>query len=199
MSNLKICSVYKRSLDLSNFYIRKDRMKPISRCKKCNALATIKSRAKLTKEQKQNYYKKRSLYFEKQAREGNLKAILQHKINSYKHTAKDKKVDFNLTVDYLVELFNKQKGLCYYTGEKLDVVIMLGRGQRKNLFSCPNHFSLDRLIPKKGYIMGNVAWCTYQANTCKNQLSEEQFYSFCKEVLNYKNKCQKCQDDTFGR
>ena len=187
MSNLKICSVCKRSLDLSNFYIRKDRMKPIARCKKCNVLASAKSRAKLNDEQKQNYNKKRSLYYEKQAKEGNLKAILQHKINSYKHTAKYKNVDFNLTVDYLEKLFNEQKGLCYYTGEKLDVAIMLGKGHRKNLFTCPNHFSLDRLIPQKGYIIGNVAWCTYQANTCKNQLSENKFYSFCKKVLIYKH------------
>lgn len=198
MSNLKICSVCKRSLDLSHFYIRKDRMKPIARCKECNALASAKSRAKLTNEQKQKYSRKRCLYFEKQAKEGNLKAILQHKINSYKNNVKYKNVAFNLTVDYLEELFNKQNGLCYYTGEKLDVAIMLGKGRRKTLFSSPNHFSLDRLIPQKGYVVGNVVWCTYQTNTCKNQLSEKQFYSFCEKVLSCNNSRQKCQDKIFG-
>lgn len=186
--NLKKCSICEEILPLSEYYIRKDRNQPISRCKKCNALISEKSRDKLSRQEKQRRYKKRGEWYSKQAREGNLKVILQHKLNSYKGNAKQKKVPFNLTVDYLIELFKKQEGKCYYTGISLEITSGKGNNKR-TLITNPNQFSLDRLNPNEGYIKGNVVWCTYLLNTCKNMLTENDFYEICRIVL--KNKIQK--------
>ena len=182
----KICSVCKQELPLSEFYIRHDRGKPIARCKKCNALATIQSRAKLTKEQKQRYSKARADWYAKQAREGNLKPILQHKLCSYKGNAKKSNVPFSLTVEYLCNLYDIQDGKCYYTGEILNVRTSGGLGKKTTLANRPNQMSLDRLEPAKGYIKGNVVWCTYLINTCKNMYTENDFYRICKQVLDHK-------------
>lgn len=194
-SNLKKCSICKKILSLSEYSIRKDRKQPISRCKKCNTIANKKSWNKLSKREKQKRDKKRREWYAKKAQEGNLKVILQHKLNSFKGNAKKKEVPFNLTVDYLITLFEKQKGKCYYTGTILEITSGIGNN-KKTLITSPNQFSLDRLEPKKGYIKENVVWCTYIINTCKNMLTEYEFYEMCKKVLKIKD--QKCQDSVFG-
>lgn len=190
-NEIKQCSICKRLLPLSEFYIRSDRKKPISRCKKCNTIASKISRSKKSKKQIQKEYRKRAEYYKEQARKGNLKAIIQHKLSGYRGIAKKKNVPFDITVDYLIELFKKQKGFCYYTNKKMTVATRKGKGHRTTLFTDPNHFSLNRLEPKKGYAKGNLVWCTWQINTTKNQFTEEQFYRHCKKILEMKNKREK--------
>jgi hypothetical protein len=182
----KECSVCHQFLPLSEFYIRRDRMKPISRCKKCNKNASKISWSKLSEKEKKERYRKDGIWYEEQARNGNIKVILRHKLNSYKGNAKRKQVPFNLSVKYLIDLFEGQQGLCYYTGEKLTVTSGKGLG-KTNFINVPNQFSLDRLIPDKGYVEGNVVWCSWLVNTMKNYLTEEQFYIICKNILKYKN------------
>ena len=84
-----------------------------------------------------------------------------------------------MTTDYLVKLFNDQKGLCYYTG----INIIWGARQNKAL---PNTPSLDRLIPSKGYVKGNVVWCSFFVNTMKGTLDEKSFYDLIKKIVRYK-------------
>lgn len=180
MCKEKQCSVCKKVLPLTDFYIRRDRMKLIARCKKCNYVASRVCLARMTQEQRKEMNRRRAEWYSEQARKGNLKAILQHKINQYRACAKQKGVPYNLNVKYLIDLFNKQEGKCYYSGKIMTVATNGGRGHRTSLFLSPDQISLDRLIPKKGYVEGNVAWCTWQINTVKNSFTEDQFYSFCK-------------------
>lgn len=194
---MKRCSVCKKLLPISEFYIRRDRMKPISRCKNCNRLVSKKSWAKLSLEQRQERYRMKAKWFKEQAKKGNLKAILQHKINSYRGNAGLKGVPFEINVAYLIKLLEKQKGHCYYTGEKLEVATGGGRGWRRQLSEHSSHISLDRLEPRRGYVPGNLVWCTLQVNTCKNLLTEQEFYNLCKAIL--RNKSQKWQDGIFGK
>lgn len=48
--------------------------------------------------------------------------------------------------------------------------------------------SLDKLDPSKGYIKGNVVWCSYLINTMKQNMTEEQFYTFIEGILKFKKK-----------
>ena len=171
---LKKCSVCKKILPLSEFYVRKN--KPRARCKHCKSLWGVGFWDNILKE----------------AKEGNLEPILQYKLRKWKKRAKDKNIGFNLTVEYVKDLFEKQQGKCYYTGVHLNIVqkkkIGIGKGKMNKItfFHNPNHFSLDRLNSDKGYVKGNVVWCTYLINKCKNMQTVPEFYEMCENVLNYR-------------
>ncbi len=84
----------------------------------------------------------------------------------------------NLTTNYLIELFESQQGRCYYTNEELEIS---GGKVRANTAS------LDRLDPDKGYVEGNVAWCSFFSNTMKGGLTEQEFYDFIRNILKNKD------------
>ena len=79
---------------------------------------------------------------------------------------------FEVSVEYLWNLFQKQKQICAITGDYIPNI---------------KEASLDRIDSSKGYIEGNVQWVTYQANVSKHIMTMEQLYKFCKKVLNYAN------------
>jgi hypothetical protein len=89
--------------------------------------------------------------------------------------------DSDLTTEYLETLWYEQSGLCALTGTPM-VVGGRGRGRPE----CDSA-SLDRIDPPKGYVKGNVAWCSYQANTSKGARSLTEFHAFCKLVLERAN------------
>jgi hypothetical protein len=104
---------------------------------------------------------------------GTIKYHVQEKISTWR---KASSTPSDLTVDYLVDLYNQQAGLCYYTGE----VMLFGwvDGKVHNLT-----MSLDKLEPNKGYIQGNVVWCCYLANTMKQNMGEKEFYVLLSKIL----------------
>lgn len=98
-------------------------------------------------------------------------------LGSYKKRSKTEGVPFNLTADYLLNLFHSQNGKCYYTDEMLNWNSV---GKKR---VDRNSMSLDRLEPKLGYTQGNVVLCFMYVNTAKGGLSENGFYEFCNKVL----------------
>jgi hypothetical protein len=102
-----------------------------------------------------------------------IKYHVQEKIATWR---KASCVPSDLTVDYLVNLYNQQGGCCYYTGEKM----IFGWADGK---VRPQTMSLDKLDPDKGYIKGNVVWCCYLANTMKQNMDEKTFYSVLQNIL----------------
>src|SRR5687767_13093228 len=87
----------------------------------------------------------------------------------------------SLTTQYLIDLWNKQEGKCYYTGEVL--IPEGGRGTNK---PAQNSASLDKLNPELGYIEGNVAWCSFRLNTMKGNATEEQFFATLQVILDHR-------------
>lgn len=86
-------------------------------------------------------------------------------------------IEFNITIEYLWELFLKQNRKCVYTGE------ILKFGTTKN--DSNKTASLDRIDSSKGYIEGNVVWCHKKINILKMNLKLNDFYNFCKLVNKY--------------
>lgn len=43
--------------------------------------------------------------------------------------------------------------------------------------------SLDKIIPEKGYVVGNVMWVSHLANRMKNNASQEQLKTFANWIL----------------
>lgn len=85
-------------------------------------------------------------------------------------------VPFDLDLDYLVSIFPKDM-ICPALGIKMEW------GTRPFKPLSP---SLDRIIPTKGYVKGNVEWISYRANTMKHDGTLEELESltrwFKKEV-----------------
>lgn len=73
-------------------------------------------------------------------------------------------VPFDLDLEYLLEIFPKDY-ICPALGVKME----WGTGPFKPLSP-----SLDRIIPKKGYVKGNVKWISYRANTIKHDANLEE-------------------------
>lgn len=99
---------------------------------------------------------------------------------SFKHSAKAKKLEFNVTIHYLWSLFLKQNRKCVFTGEELHFNRTYKSKKNKTA-------SLDRIDSLKGYVEGNLQWIHKDVNKLKKNFSDERFIEICKKVAQYKN------------
>jgi hypothetical protein len=95
-----------------------------------------------------------------------VEAWFKYRYSSFKTTARKSGITFTITREELCGMFEEQKGLCFYT----DVPMRTDTGLGWN----PNALSLDKVVPEKGYIPGNVVLCTRRANTVKSDLTLEE-------------------------
>lgn len=85
--------------------------------------------------------------------------------------AKEKGVPFNLKfTDITIP------DLCPYLGIPLEKATGSNTAQ-------PNSPSIDRVVPEKGYTVGNVEVISHLANTMKSNATKEQLVAFAKGVL----------------
>jgi hypothetical protein len=89
-----------------------------------------------------------------------------------KRSAEKRGYTFEVSIEYLWNLFQEQKQICAITGDYIPNI---------------KEASLDRIDSSKGYIEGNVQWVTQQANLSKHVMTMEQLYEFCRKVLNHAN------------
>lgn len=87
-----------------------------------------------------------------------------------KSSSKIRKIKFDLTIEYLWNLFLQQDKKCIYSSKELE----FGRTKFKNQTA-----SLDRIDSSKGYVEGNVQWVHKDVNMMKWQLSEKVFIKNC--------------------
>lgn len=87
--------------------------------------------------------------------------------------AKTRGKDFNLTLQDLKDQWDKQKGLCPYSG----VELILPNPSKKTSFIYLA--SLDRIDSGKGYIAGNIQFTSSSVNLMKNRLSHEETLVLC--------------------
>lgn len=102
-------------------------------------------------------------------------------------------VPSDLTFDYLKSLWDSQSGKCYYTNAPLtDYEIAYSRKQLTKTDRSAQSPSLDKLDPSKGYVQGNVAWCSYSVNSMKGDLTYEEFLAVCKHILKVRDYLTRC-------
>jgi len=87
--------------------------------------------------------------------------------------------EFNLTLEYLKEIWDIQKGICPYTG------IQLKDWNYKTKSNSLYTASLDRIDSDKGYIKGNIQFVSKNINYMKNKLSHLETIELCKIISNY--------------
>lgn len=80
-----------------------------------------------------------------------------------------------LSLDYMMELYEKQEGKCALSGREMTYITGNGR--------VPTNISIDRIDSSVGYEEGNVQLVCIQANKMKAELRTDDLLSWCKDIL----------------
>ncbi len=89
--------------------------------------------------------------------------------------AENRGLEFNVSIEYLWELFLKQERKCALTGINISF-----NGKSKDIHS--KTVSLDRIDSTKGYAVGNVQWVHKTINHIKSNVGNDYFINLCKLV-----------------
>lgn len=92
--------------------------------------------------------------------------------NNVKMKAKDRELSFNISIQYIEDLFVLQKGKCAYSKVELTIA------HKPKIYTA----SLDRIDSSIGYEVGNVQWVHKVVNYMKQSLKEEEFINWCKLI-----------------
>lgn len=76
---------------------------------------------------------------------------------------------YDLPDGYIAELYEKQNGLCFYT----DIPMRMYFGT-KTPGPRPDSISVDQILPRQGYTVGNVVLATRRANIIKSDCTLEE-------------------------
>lgn len=88
-------------------------------------------------------------------------------------------LEFDITKEYIKELYLKQDGKCAISN--IPMTYISGSGKHAT------NISIDRIDSNKGYTKDNVQLVCSHVNMMKSDLSLEELYSFCKSIVeNYK-------------
>lgn len=100
-------------------------------------------------------------------------------IYTIKNNCKNKNRRFNLSIEYLWELYQKQNGKCALTGES--IYFLNGNTKAGKDVTA----SLDRIDSSIGYEIGNVQWVHKHINKIKQDLPQDLFIKLCKQVAKH--------------
>lgn len=106
------------------------------------------------------------------------KGIFPAVFNKIKKQAKERKIEFNITIEYIGDLFEKQKKQCALTG----IALTLKKHTKDNSQTA----SLDRKNNRFGYVEGNVWWVHKRVNKLKSNFDQEEFLNLCESVTTHK-------------
>lgn len=91
--------------------------------------------------------------------------------------ARDRKLEFKITVQDIWEIFIKQNKKCALTN------VMLKFGN--NRLGEETTASLDRIDSSKGYTIDNIQWLHKKVNFMKQQFVESEFVLWCEKVYKF--------------
>lgn len=88
---------------------------------------------------------------------------LKHRQRAIKARARDSGVPYDLPGGYLADVYERQGRTCFYTDEPMQMYFGTKQsgGRRDSI-------SVDKIIPERGYVVGNVVLCIERANRVKN-------------------------------
>ena len=143
------------------------------RCKNCEKLW------------RQQYYKNNVEHItlrNKQYREVNghwcnksIENRLRYMIQLGKDRAVKKNIEWNLSLEFLLNLWNSQDSKCAYSGVPLTFET-----------NHPHTVSLDRIDSSKGYTEDNVQFVCTIVNYIKQRFSEADFFDYCRLVAQFR-------------
>ncbi len=157
-----LCHVCQQYKDADQFDINKNnkyRQQHDKRCKEC--------KQKLHKQNLRRKTEAQKLYH-----------ILLSRLLAAKGRSKSKDIEFNITIDDLYELYNKQKGKCALSGITMTCDILSGR--------TSTNLSIDKIDHNKGYTKDNIQLVCMAVNEMKNDRTIEELKYFCECILKKK-------------
>jgi hypothetical protein len=90
----------------------------------------------------------------------------------------------DITIEDLKEQWEKQNGICEFTGVKL-ILSTYSKIEKSPIYTA----SLDRIDSTKGYVKDNIRWVSRSINWMKNDMSDEMVWELCRLISeNYKQK-----------
>lgn len=99
--------------------------------------------------------------------------------------ARDRGIDFNISIEFGWQKFKNQKGICALSG--LPICLNRGYSQQLRNHSKTQTASLDRIDSTKHYTENNVQWVHVKINRMKSDLDEKDFIRLCESVTNFTN------------
>ena len=97
--------------------------------------------------------------------------------------SKNKKLDFDLSLDFIEAMWHKQNGKCALTG----INFILDENEQ-NYTSHPFTPSIDRINSNKGYTKDNVRLVCVAVNYALNEFGESIFRQICEAYLSSSTK-----------
>ncbi len=96
--------------------------------------------------------------------------------------AGSRNIKFDVTAEYLWNLFLRQKKRCSLSGVPLEFAPLATKeGKRQQTAS------LDRKDSSKGYVVGNVQWVHKDLNTMKMDLKNKEFIEWCRKIVTFQD------------
>lgn len=125
----------------------------------------------------------------------NIEKFFNHKISAIKSRAKSKSLEFNITYKNLIDLYEKQNKVCYYSGLAFNE-LSVGPIQY-------NTISVDRINSKLGYTVDNIALCLFCINAMKSDYNMQDLNTVFKAIhmktkSNIKSKFRKLYPDSIA-
>jgi hypothetical protein len=92
---------------------------------------------------------------------------------------KVRNLKFNIDIDYVMKMLERQQGKCALTGWDLEFT----RGGSFGYCTNPRGCTIDRIDSSKGYTRRNVQLTCWMPNKFKAEFSNTQLVEFCKTVV----------------
>ena len=152
LSDKRTCRCCEKVFPLGEFYVVSG--KPDSYCKKCRLIIDKKLNSK--------------------SPAARMKSLL----SAARTRARNNRQDFDLTKEFLLDLWRLQQGRCHYVGTELTY-----DGNRPS-----SALSIDRIDSSGGYTQDNVVLCCRRVNEMKSNLTVEEFVELCHLVVEINEK-----------
>ena len=175
-SGFKSCSLCKQRLALDRFYpIKNARYGDSAYCRDCNSKKSKEYFSRPDVKEKTKVYNSTP---EAKIRKKKLEsATPRYTLGRARSKALGRRPDpDNVSLDYLVTMFDNQEGLCIVSGIKM--TWSAGDSGRK-----PTTISLDRIDNSKGYIPGNVRLVCWMVNAFKGTWTDEQMLTMARAIV----------------
>ena len=158
----KVCSKCKKEKKLSSdFYYHKARKTYMSSCKDCNN-------------------KRVTSYYKEIKTNPTPQTVFQRRACDVYRRCRNKNIPYDKNLGkHLTYLWEQNKGKCYYTNRHMTLT---------GYHTDANAVTIDRIIPEKGYIKGNIVLCCSMANRVKQDMEYSELIKFCKEIIKNEKK-----------
>jgi dUTP pyrophosphatase len=114
-----------------------------------------------------------------------LEVFFNDKTNKLRHTAEQRGISFNIDSKCLIDLYNKQNGLCYYTG--IPMSLFTTKNWKFKGQADLDILSVDRIDSSKGYELKNIVLCCTAINKMKGSSEILDFQGFLNFISSKQN------------